>query len=461
MKTLLKLCCALSLLFVNISCEKTELTDVSSLKSDAETLKTYNNGMIKSYSNEAIIKWNELIASYIDEKMPQPAEAKIYVMFTLGMHDALNNVVPKYETYALDNASVDASNISKKNIHAIADAAVSQAARDIFVTLFPPGTLGADNLLNTLLSEINDSESKSMGILIGKSAASAILQKRQNDFPLMFTSFTGTGTDPGDYQANFMPWMLPNPPIWPANAVYAPNLGDLTPFGIKSGDQFRDEGTYPINSQEYIKDYNEVKALGCTNCPSRTQEQTEIGAFWIENTSSSMNRIARTLIKEDNLNGWEAARLIALLEMSQMDAYIASFEGKKYFNFWRPITAVRLGDNDGNPETMGDASWTPTYTTPPTPEYPSTHSYCGGAGAEILKLYYGTDEKPFTATSPYTLPGIERPIANFSQIASENAVSRIYIGYHFRHAIEVGKRQGKELGAYIFQNNLRELKKMQ
>ena len=350
--------------------------------------KTFNNGMIKSYSNETVIKWNDLIGSYIDEKMPQPAEAKIYVMVTLAMHDALNNVVPKYETYALDNTLVDASDVSKKNIHAIADAAVSQAARDIFVKLFPNGASGSDNLLNSILSQIDDSESKAKGILIGKQAAIAMLQKRQSDFPLVFSTFTGTSVEPGDFRSDFMPWVLPNPPVWPANAVYAPDLGDLSPFGIISGDQFRNEGLYPINSQEYSKDYDEVKSLGCTTCPDRTPEQTEIGTFWVENTASAMNRIAKTLIIQDNLNGWEAARLIALVEISQMDAFIASFEGKRHFNHWRPITAVRKGDSDGNTETLGDLSWTPTHTTPPTPEFPSTHAYCGGAAAEILKLYF-------------------------------------------------------------------------
>ncbi|MFC4721746.1 vanadium-dependent haloperoxidase [Geojedonia litorea] len=462
MKTLLKLSWICVLLIVVTSCANEELENANPFgASDSYALKSYNNGMIKSYSNETVIKWNELIGTYIDEKMPQPLEAKLYAMITLTMHDALNNVVPKYETYALDNTFVNASDMSKKNIHAVADAAVSQAARDIFVALFPAGTSGANGLLNSILTQIGDSESKSKGIEIGKAAAIAMLQKRQGDFPLVFTSFTGTGVEPGDFRANFMPWMMPNPPIWPANAVYAPNLGDLTPFGINSGNQFRNEGTYPINSEEYTRDYNEVKALGCTNCPSRTPEQTEIGTFWIENTASMFNRIARTLILQDNLNGWEAARLIGLLGISQMDGFIASFEGKKHFNFWRPITAVRAGDNDGNPETIGDASWTPTHTTPPTPEYPSTHSYCGGAGSEVLKLYFGTDTKPFTATSPYYLPGVERHVSSFSQVARENAESRIYIGYHFRHAITVGERQGKQLGKYVFENNLRDLKKMQ
>lgn len=464
MKTTLTIFGGLIFLFSLGSCEVDEIEYVdldSSNPADLHTVKNFNNGMINSYSNEAVIKWNELLSQSIDYSLPQPLEAKIYAMVTLTIHDALNNVVPKYETYALDNLEVDAGDISKNNIRSIADAAVSQAARDIMVHLFPPSTAGADALLSTMLAGIEDSELKSRGIEIGKQAAAAMIEKRKYDFPLGFTAHSG-GTAPGEYQSNFMPWMNanPNPPFWPANAVYAPNLGQLPPFGIMSGDQFRDEGPDPLNSPEYLADYNETKSLGCNACPLRTEEQTEIGAFWIENTSSSMNRLARTLVVDRKLDGWEAARLIGLVQMSQIDAYIASFEGKAYYNFWRPITAIRAGDTDGVEATIGDATWTSSFTTPPTAEFPSTHAYNGGAAAIVFKSFFNSDQVNLNFVSPYVLPGVERHVKTFTQMSYENAISRIYIGYHFRHAVEVGERQGKELGRYVFDNNLRELKKI-
>lgn len=415
-----------------------------------------DESLTETYNSEAVLKWNELISQSIDARMPQPAEVKIYAMITLAMHDALNNVFPKYETYALDNSQVNIDGLSRKDIHSIADAAVSQAGRDMLAKLFPAATTGADELLNLMLSEIEDSNLKTRGIDIGKEAVAAMLEKRQNDFPLAFVSYVG-GTAPGEYQSNFEPWNVAGP-FWPANAVYSPNLGELTPFGILSGDQFRDEGLYPLNSAEYVADYNEVKSLGCSNCPLRTAEQTEIGAFWIENTSSSMNRLARTLIVQRNLDGWEAARLIGLIQMSQMDAYITSFEGKAYFNFWRPITAIRAGDEDGVDATIGDVTWATSFNTPPTAEFPSTHAYNGGAAAVIFKSFFNSDNVDLNVSSPYNLPEVERHLSNFTQMSYENAISRIYIGYHFRHAIEVGERQGKELGEYVFENNLREIK---
>ncbi|MDX1471307.1 MAG: vanadium-dependent haloperoxidase [Flavobacteriaceae bacterium] len=460
MKSKLNLALGLILLIGLTACEKDEINPIDNDGFDFgnQAVKTYNNGIIKSYSSDAVLKWSEALAVALDNTLPQPADAKIYVMVSLAVHDALNNVVPKYETYAMDNTAVNAKDITKKNIHAIADAAVAQAAHDVLVALFPPSQATFGPLLQSSLAEISDVESKQKGIAIGKDAAASLLLKRQGDFPLMFTTHVGP-SGPGQYQSDFLPWMNPGP-VWPANAVYAPNLGDLTPFGIRFGDQFRNEAPYPINSAEYTADYNEVKALGCLVCPDRTAEQEEIGMFWIENNSSLMARISRSLIAQEKLNGWEAARLIALVEMSIMDAYIASFEGKRYFNLWRPITAIRNGDTDGNPDTVGDPSWTAFERVPPTPEFPSTHSYTGGAATAVFQSFFKKDVTPFEVESPYNSPGVVRTISSFSQIADENATSRIYIGYHFRYATTLGKKQGLELGKYVFDNNLRELQNL-
>ncbi|MBB6609502.1 hypothetical protein H7F15_00490 [Pontibacter sp. Tf4] len=285
------------------SCEKDEIESLDPAAAGSATIKgvdNFNNGMINSYSSEVVLQWNELLSRSIDNRMPQPAEVKIYAMVTLAIHDALNNVVPKYKTYALSNLDVDVSGITKKNIHAVADAAVSQAARDMIVSLFPQATSAADALLDTILSGTEDEAMEARGADIGSRAAAAVLAKRAADFPITFASST-LGTAPGEYKANYEPWVSRFPML--QNPVFAPNLGSLTPFGIESGDQFRNEAPYPLNSAEYIADYNEVKALGCTDCPLRTAEQTQIGAFWVENTSSSMNRLARALIVQRKLDG--------------------------------------------------------------------------------------------------------------------------------------------------------------
>lgn len=463
MKAKFQIPLTLIVLAFSVSCSRDELPfneRDQSLTTGELSSKTYNNGMIKSYGNETILKWNELIGASIDEKLPVPLEAKIYAMVTISMHDALNNVVPLYETYALKNSSVNARDISKKNIAQIADAAVSQAARDVMVALFPAASIQADNLLHEVLSSISDEESKAKGLEIGKQAAIAMLQKRKEDFPFLFTAYTPTSNEPGVYQADFPPYNFPNPPIWPANAVYAPNLGDLAPYGIESNDQFMYEAPNSIGSSAYAADYNEIKAVGCFGCTARTQEQTDIAVFWVENIASSINRLAQTLIRQNHLNGWESARLIALLEMGIMDSFIASFREKSEYVSWAPITAIKAGDIDGNPQTEGDATWTALRTTPPVFEFPSTQAYGSGAASEIFRLFFDSDEASFVTTSPYYLPGMERTFNSFSEFSTELSEARIYMGHHFRNSVIVGEQHGIELGRYIFENNFRELKKI-
>ena len=212
-------------------------------------------------------------------------------------------------------------------------------------------------------------------------------------------------------------------------------------------------------ARRYAADYNEIKLLGgddITTPSARTADQTEIGLFWIESSPLSWNRLARALSVNRGLDLWENARLFGLLNLAMADGYIASWEAKYDYKFWRPITAIRLGDTDGNPETAGVLDWTPLQPTYPMPDHDSGHAVQGGVAAEILKQVFGTDDIPFTACS--TTLGLGRTCADpipvlrsyssFSQAADENAVSRIYIGIHFRHAVEEGLQHGRKIAAY-------------
>jgi hypothetical protein len=421
-------------------------------------LKSVSDGIIKSYDNAVVLKWDESLSLAVDNKMPAASESRIYTMVTLAMHDALNNVIPMYETYALDNSGVDKKDVSKENIHLIADAAVAQAAHDVLVALAPGSAASADSLLTECLAQIEESEFKARGIQTGKDAAQAVLADRQDDPLLIFATYP-QGTEPGQYRST-MPYSAPNPPVWPENSAYAPGMGAFRPFGIETSDQFRARPPYSLDSPEYKTDYDEVKRFGGNNSTERIQEQADMGLFFLDNVSNSLNRVARIMAVQEGLNGWATARLLALIEMTQFDALLSSFEGKYYYTRWRPITAIRSGDDDGNMETSGDPSWSilqAARATPPTPTYPSTHAETSGAGAEIFKLFFNKDNKPFTIGS-YSLPGAERNFASFSEFASECSESRIYIGYHFRDDIVQGESNGRELAKYVFANNLRELK---
>ncbi|MBC8767741.1 phosphatase PAP2 family protein [Arenibacter sp. BSSL-BM3] len=439
------------------ACEKDNLDEDPIPVPDSKLL--YNE-MIKSYNNEMVLKWDNAISLAIDNLSPPPPESRAYAMVTLAMHDALNNVVPKYETYALDNSAVDLEDVSKKVVSQIADAAVSQAAHDVLVIVAPDKKTDADDLLVECLSKIENSGFKEDGIRIGKEAAAAILEKRAKDLKPMFDT-SDQGTLPGDYRS-YMPWAVPNFPIWPENAVYAPAWGTVETFGITTGKQFRPGPPYPINSPEYASDYKEVLSMGCNECPNRTQEQLDMGAFFIENSPSAMNRIAKSFAVKEKLNGFKTARLLALTHMVLADTHISIFDAKYFYNSWRPITAVRQGDNDGNDNTAGDPNWMipqrpEIRPTPPTPAYPSSHAANGRAAAELFKLFFGKDKKLFTVES-ISLPGTKRNYTSFSQLASEISLSRIYIGYHFRQDIIEGEKMGRQLAEFVYHNNLRELK---
>ncbi len=356
------------------------------------------------------------------------------------MHDALNHIDQRYATYGLKTDVVS---------DAKPDAAVAQAAHDVLISLFVSQTTSADSLLAASLSAISDGLSKEQRYWLGKDVARAILHKRSNDGVALAQYAFPSGTLAGQYRAT--------PPYDKApyyNFISMPAWGKVDPFSETVIAQFRVAAPYLVNSPQYTKDYNEVKQLGCKDCKARTEEQTEIGLFWMENIPTSFNRIARSLITEKKLNGWEAARLFALMHMALADASISAFDNKFLYTFWRPVTAITMGETDGNPDTKGDASWnTMAAPTPPVPDYPSNHAMDAGAAAEILKSFFLTDEVNFTANST-SLPGVTRSYTNFSTAAREVSLSRIYVGFHFRHAVEVGEEQGRNVGKYVFDHCL-------
>jgi hypothetical protein len=277
-----------------------------------------------------------------------------------------------------------------------------------------------------------------------------MLSKRLNDGAATAQYPIVQGTLPGAYRST--------PPFEASGMAALPGWGKVTPFALTTSAQFRPVAPYVVNSTAYTTDFTEIKSLGCTSCPARTPEQTQIGMFWLENVPYSWNTITRKLITQNNLSGWQAAHLLALVQIAEADANIGVFEAKYFYNFWRPITAVRMAETDGNANTAGDAAWNVLAPpTPPVPDYPSNHAADGGAAAEVLKRYFGKDDISFSTTSSF-LPGITRNYTSFSQAASEVSLSRIYVGYHYRNAIVEGEAMGRKIGAFVYDNSLRGLK---
>jgi membrane-associated phospholipid phosphatase len=179
----------------------------------------------------------------------------------------------------------------------------------------------------------------------------------------------------------------------------------------------------------------------------RTAEQTQIAKFWYEDSPLGWNRIAHAVVRERGLDAWDAARAFALVHLAMADGFIAGFDAKYHYRFWRPETAIRAAADDGNARTQAEAGWQPLLPTPPVPDHPSTHTVLGWAAAEVLIALFG-DEQSYAMTS-LTLPGTTRRYASFSAAARENGLSRIYAGIHFAHAVEAGERQGRSVGRAV------------
>jgi hypothetical protein len=335
---------------------------------------------------------------------------------------------------------------------------VAAAARNVLVPLInkipsPPACLqasvaGVEADYAAAIAAIPNGWGKTLGITVGRAAAATIVALRARDgSDTPFQDFRyPQGTEPGEYR--FTP---------PFDFVLAPGWADVTPFVLKHSSQFGPSPPYRIRSRKYTDDFDEVKRLGGDDIitPSaRTADQTEIALFWIESSPLQWNRIARTVSASARLDAWENARLFGLLNLALADGYISSFEAKRHYNFWRPITAIRLGNSDGNAKTIGDETWTPLATTPPITDHDSGHSVQGGAAAEVLMRFFGTDHVRFRTCS-LTLPvgstcdsarPVRRSYRSFSQAAEENGLSRILVGFHFRNAVEEGIEHGRKIG---------------
>ena len=344
------------------------------------------------------------------------------------------------------------------------------AARDVLVSQlaligapFPPacaaaGVARAEADYASALGQIADGTAKVQGIALGQAAAAAIIANRAgdgSDTPLVDPNFP-QGTAPGEWR--FTPG---SPPI-----AFAAGWAQVRPFALRSAAQFRpgpplavDCGGKPLSNADgcrrYAADVEEVQRLGGngTSTPSaRTAEQTEIALFWVESSPLAWNRIARSVSSAQGLDPWQNARLFGLLNVALADGYIASFATKYHYRFWRPVTAIRNADVDGH-----DA------TTPPIPDYESAHTVQGAAAAQVMKRVFGRNDIRFSACS-LTLPAgstcndaspVARSYHGFDQAADENGVSRIYVGFHFRDAVEKGLRHGRQIGEWAFDQVLR------
>jgi hypothetical protein len=381
-------------------------------------------------SQQLVLDWNrfaqQVIAADNGYLNPLPA-TRALAMMHLAMHDAINATSPRYATYA----------IGTRDQQADPTVAAVQAAHDVLLAIYPGQKSALQAYLKQYLDDAGLGSGVAKGVALGKRAAADIIAARATDNSGTTESYK-EGTSPGQYR--FVPGFA---------FVNMPHWRTVRPFALTSPAQFRVKSPPSLVSSEYARAFDEVARKGGKRSNARTEDESRYAVFWYELSDIGWNRIARVVSREHPQDLWTTARTFALLNAALADSYIAGWDSKMHYDFWRPISAIRLAAQDGNRATTPDATWEPFLTTPPVQDYPSTHSVLGAAGAAVLAHAFGRDDVAFTFTSMSADSAHPvRSFRSFSEAARENAESRVMAGIHFRFAIEAGLALGQDIGDY-------------
>lgn len=392
-------------------------------------------GLGSSAYADVATDWNTAALGAIRAgRTPPPRASRALAILHAAIYDAVNGISRTHESYRVESAVP--SSASK-------EAAAAAAGHKVLVALFPSTADTLDALYASSLAAIPNGPQKTAGVSWGESVAAEILLWRSSDNADVTISSPGGG-DPGEWQ-----------PTPPALAAYLlPQWAFVAPFAMPTSSHFRAPGPPALDSSTYAEDFNEVKALGAAVGSSRTADQDSIALFWADGAGTETppghwNTIAQGVAVRSGNTVEQNARLFALLNIAMADAAICAWDAKYFFHNWRPVTAIRNADSDGNANTVSDPTWTSYIITPPFPDYVSGHSTFSGAASTVLARFYGSDQIAFTTGSDF-LPGVTREFISFSAAANEAAVSRLYGGIHFRFSNEDGLRGGIEIGDWTF-----------
>ena len=374
---------------------------------------------------DEVLNWNA-IAQVTTLPTAPPMASRNLAITQVAVFDAVNAIVRSYSPYAVKlRAPNGASPV----------AAAVAAAHYELAHLYPAAQASLDASFVTSLAAIPDGQSETDGVAVGESVAEQILALRATDGWDTVVPYT-PGTAPGDW--------IPTPPAF-APPV-GPGWGAVTPFFLERGNQFRLGPPPALTSARYTRDFEETKLLGSA-VATRTQEQIDIPKFWAVSGTQGWNLVARELVAAKGIHLAKSARILALLNMAGADAVIACWDTKYAYSFWRPVTAIRAADTDGNPATLADAAWAPFVGTPPFPDYVSGHATYAGTAKRVLKKFFG-DKVNLTLTSP-VLPGVTRSYSSLTQIADEIDNARVWGGIHFRFSQNLGRKLGDDVGRFI------------
>lgn len=382
---------------------------------------------------DTITDWNQTAVTVLkNENVTGNPWSRSMAIMHVAMSDAINSVQGRFTRYvAQGELARDAS----------AEAAATSAGRRVLLQLYPAQKTVIEEAFASSVKSIPDGAAKTAGIALGEQVADLVQAERAAD---------GTSA-PDTYRPITTPgvWI---PTVFPVFAQYA----QAKPWVLKSADQFRPGPPPPLSSAIYAKDYNETKSLGGTRNTKRSAEQSDIVKFWTQaNISPAWQEAARQISMAKGLGLAENARLFALLNMGMANTFINDWDAKFTYNFWRPVTAIRNGDADGNDATEGDLSWTPSNATPMHPEYPSQAAIVSGVSERLLELIVPAAQSvPVTATDLVDSQK-KRQFTSIRQLADEQCNVRVWGGIHFRNSLEVGAEMGRKIADYLVEHSIK------
>ena len=385
-------------------------------------------------SADVVSDWNVIMLTAVSGQNPF-AQARFAAITQMAVFEAVNAITGDYKPYLGRMSALRGSS---------AEAAAVAAAHRVLLTYFPGTATVLDAARANSLAQIPDGSAKVNGIATGEAAATLMIALRANDgsgTPMPYTPLSG----PGFWQ--------PTPPALAAGILL--HWGKVTPFGINSSDQFRSKRPPALTSNTYTRDYKEVLEVGGVDSALRTDDRADVARFYAAATPAQVwNQVARQLSAAEDESLSASARTFALLNMAISDSSVTVFETKYHYNFWRPVTAIRAADTDGNSRTEPDSGFTPFIPTPAFPSYPSAHASGSYAARHVLKRIFGERRHSISLSHP-AVPGVTFQYAKLRQITDDIDDARVYGGIHFRFEQEAGASMGRDVGAYVFKHHLR------
>jgi len=385
-----------------------------------------------------IVEWNLITAQTLQTAKAGTglAHSRVYAMVHGAMFDAVNAIERRYYAYAADLTATPGAS---------PDAAAAVAAHTVLVELYPVHRATFDAARAAALARIQDGPAKTNGAALGIAVAKSMLALRRTDGMSEKAPYA-QGNGPGVFQL-------------PATASpIGTHWGAVKPFTLKNIQEFRFPGPPPLASERYARDFNEVKAVGSKNSMQRTAEQTAIAILWEPTSPITYNAMLRAMPELKHKSLVEQARVFALMNMAGSDAFIVGWGAKYRIAFWRPETAIRNADADGNEATAADPAWEGLRSPfPAHPEYPSGHALFTGVAETVLREFFGADRMTVTITNPDAK--LTRTFASFAEIAKSVEDARVWAGIHFRSADIDGTDMGRRVAEYALRNCMRPIAK--